>query len=148
MGCGTKLPTSSSGLTLISSIKVSLKGVKNSQIMALYSSINGWNTMLGLDVFTIVSELPTLKISTSDADYESDETIGFYDPDLKEIQIRSTLSDKDLPRVAYHELGHSMGLGHVNEDNSIMNPYLTDDMPMVPSVNDIKRAKKLIMGIK
>lgn len=50
---------------------------------------------------------------------------GFYDPKTGEVFVNETLTDPhEIAVVVAHELGHAMGLPHVeqNERTSVMNP--------------------------
>ncbi len=48
---------------------------------------------------------------------------GFYDPTTGEVLINSTLDEPgELAVVVAHELGHAMGLPHIENRASVMNP--------------------------
>lgn len=60
----------------------------------------------------------TVKAYNSTIGEEFDE--GTYDPTTKQISIYEFGNDHELLRVLAHEFGHALGLGHTDEEESIM----------------------------
>lgn len=67
---------------------------------------------------------------------------GVYDPNTKTIIIYEFESPLSLKRVLAHELGHALGLGHVEGKDSIMYPY-NDSNVFLPSEEDKAALKEL-----
>jgi predicted Zn-dependent protease len=53
------------------------------------------------------------------------------------IKLGDFIEGVDFYSVAIHEMGHSLGLGHSAESNSIMNPYYKGPQPQDIGYDDI-----------
>jgi hypothetical protein len=55
-------------------------------------------------------------------------------------------SGASLGSVLMHELGHVMGLGHVDDPTQLMNPYWHADGPATPQAGDLAGLQALLKG--
>lgn len=65
-------------------------------------------------------------------------TTGTDQLDVQSIVVRGGMGPAELHGVLLHELGHAIGLGHVQEDDSIMRAPST---VLAPSAADVVRAR-------
>lgn len=62
--------------------------------------------------------------------YKQKPEQGIYDEVNNKIDIYLTTSDEELIHTIAHEFGHSMGIKHVEEDESIMHPYTSENLEL------------------
>lgn len=58
---------------------------------------------------------------------------GIYDPSRHRIEIYIFENDQDLINIISHELGHALGLDHVDEEGSIMNANVSPESHVTQS---------------
>jgi len=64
--------------------------------------------------------------------------VGVYTSGVNKIDIFFFGSREELIHVLSHEMGHSLGLGHVDEEDSIMNPTTSSNLKLtVSDINEL-----------
>ena len=66
---------------------------------------------------------------------------GLYDPQNSTINIYFNISQDELVHTLAHELGHSLGLNHVNTKDAIMSAQTNDAQKL--SIDDLSSLKIL-----
>lgn len=64
---------------------------------------------------------------------------GIYDPNMNKIEIYFNVSKNELVHTLEHELGHSLGLEHIQNKKAIMYAYTNDQTVLTP--DDISAIK-------
>lgn len=128
---GDYCPTTRPKLTSIYMVKLEQKP-------GLLKAINGWNRLLKKNYFQLTEYAPTLFIRSASIPKEFN-LLAFYEPP-RLIIFDSEIPPELMTQVAYHELGHAMGMPHNMDVNSIMYPAANDMKAVEPSELDIMTA--------
>lgn len=66
---------------------------------------------------------------------------GLYDPQKNTIDIYFDTSQAELVHTLTHEMGHALGMNHVQDPRAIMNPYT--NTYIVPTNDDIQELQRV-----
>lgn len=120
----------------------SIRLVKKEQRPGLLKAINGWNRLLKKNYFQLSEYAPTLIIGSHKIPKELNFLAFYEPPDL--IVLDESIPPQYVTKVAYHELGHSMGLPHNADVNSIMYPAASEMRAEEPNELDAMAANYYI----
>lgn len=120
---------------------VSIRGVSTEHRSEVIEAVKGWNKALGYNYFQLGDYTFTLSIFT----YRISEDFGaaglYYD-DF--IMLETSLPVHLVRIVAYHELGHAIGLPHHTDAFSIMFPSVQGIRAFSPQKVDVLMAHHYI----
>lgn len=119
---------------------VSISKVSPKQKPYVLKAIQGWNKLLDYNYFVVRNEKPTLFIYTDFIDGENTAGTHHRLEMCQVITIHTELDSSLVTLVAYHELGHAIGLDHSIQRPSIMYPSLVGMGTFQPSQDDVTNA--------
>jgi hypothetical protein len=127
-------------------VNVTILGTQLSQKQFVLEAIKGWNTLLDFNYFILNDYTPSLSIRTGEI-LKSYGFAGMFEqyPDNQNlIVIDKNLDSATVVLVTYHELGHSMGLSHIDDKSSIMYPSVIGMTAKKPSKRDVDYALDML----
>jgi hypothetical protein len=139
---------------------ISYEYLFHGQIPALKAAVNTWNTKLGWRYFRLEESGGNIRtITTQDPKiFNTSFKIGVYSGRLGQgvLFILPSLPDGPILRSLFcHELGHALDVTyfdndqdldpHTDNEYSVMNPNVDDDIRPTPNPEDVSRAKQKIV---
>lgn len=125
---------------LVQSITINIDDVESGEKIEFIKDINEWNKLLKYKHFNLVSRLnATINVHSVES-FKEANILGCFYSDDNSIDVLSGLRLDYQPKVFYHEMGHSLGLEHNAEPDSIM-PEVADGISY-PSPRDVSRARE------
>ncbi len=117
--------------------------VQQEELQKEASRLNEMARSLNRSVKDLNSQLGTLnqQVSIFNAALAEKPEEGLYDGGKNTITIYITNSHKELVHTLAHELGHAIGIGHVDEKDSIM--YRLSSSSITPSDLDMKELSRV-----
>lgn len=139
-------------------ISVSYEGLRPEQVSSLKFATVAWNELLGQRIFVLKPQNGKVKaISTGDPAEISENTLGIYlgDPWISgigkgstwtgELYVRQDLEPgPELGAVFCHELGHALGLDHLQDFESVMYPKINEEFRPIPTEEDAISARSAL----
>jgi len=120
---------------------VSVRGVSKEHRSEVIEAVKGWNKALGYNYFQLGDYTFTLSIFTHRIPEEFGAA-GLYYDDI--IMLDESVPDFAVRIVAYHELGHAIGLPHHTDAFSIMFPSVQGLRVFSPQKVDVLLAHHYI----
>jgi len=116
---------------------------------SIHQAAQVWNTLIGRPVFIIanngasVTDDHVIFVTTMLA-YDQENTLAVthraYDKQYISYLEYLRFDPVVLRRVLIHELGHALGLAHVEDQQSVMFPSIgTADMPTAPEILEVRQ---------
>jgi hypothetical protein len=120
---------------------VSIRGVSKDHRSEVIEAVKGWNKSLGYNYFQLADYTFTLSIFTHKIPDEYGAA-GLYVDDI--IVLDTSLPQHIVRVVAFHELGHAIGLPHHTDPFSIMFPSVQGLRVFSPQKVDVLLAHHYI----
>lgn len=135
-GCGAFAETCSRERLM--HLRISVDGLEQEFKIPALAAVKSWNSSVGHDYFVMSDFLnqPDLWIRTTNT--HKDHYFGFFVSRM--IFIQDNLEGQLVMVVLMHELGHSMGLGHSQDPNSVMYRTSWPEKNFQPTPEDIENA--------
>ncbi len=102
----------------------------NQMAKSLNQSTQEYNSEIGKLNQTVDSFNQTLSLKPEEGVYKSQDNV---------IDIYFNVNHQELVHTLAHELGHAIGLNHIQDPHSIMYPFTTQEI--TPSIDDISALK-------
>jgi len=106
---------------------ISLKNLQN-KLTEEAKELNDYASKINLVADTVNENINSLneKVSNLNSLISQKPDVGYYISGEEEINVYFYSDENYLINILAHELGHSLGLDHIEKENAIMNPFVSE----------------------